>query len=175
MKGIGSQVARLQPHKALSADRSSHSAHPQPHRYRRRLMVMFDPHSRKQSEVFDLELERLSNLVSDMHRIREGIPVEELAGKFPPFLDNWFRSERPAPCLVGSCSGHPRLTGTGRLIVTSDLWLMSSDGKWARTLSRWYRLGDPAPLSSPASSASSDTGPSASSHPHPDGEGGRSD
>ena len=138
-------------------------------------MVMFEPHSRKQSEVFDLELERLSNLVSDMHRIREGIPVEELAGKFPPFLDNWFRSERPAPCLVGSCSGHPRLTGTGRLIVTSDLWLMSSDGKWARTLSRWYRLGDPAPLSSPASSASSDTGPSASSHPHPDGEGGRSD
>ena len=40
-------------------------------------MVMFDPHSRKQSEVFDLELERLSNLVSDMHRIREVVPVSE--------------------------------------------------------------------------------------------------
>jgi len=27
--------------------------------------------------------------------------------------------------------------------VTSDLWLISDDGQQARTLSRWYRLGDP--------------------------------
>jgi hypothetical protein len=38
----------------------------------------------------------------------------------------------------------PRLPGENRPIGTSDLWLMSEDRSWARTLSRWYRLGRPA-------------------------------
>jgi hypothetical protein len=95
--------------------------------------------------AFDFELERLSALVSDMQRVADGVPVEELAGETPPCLDRWSRAERPAPCLVGLSSGHPHLVGTCRLILTSDLWLISADNRWARTLSRWYRLGDPLP------------------------------
>ncbi len=43
--------------------------------------------------------------------------------------------------LHGWVEGHPRL-GT-RIINTSLLIHVSEDRKWARTLSRWYRLGDP--------------------------------
>ncbi|WP_394855537.1 DUF6634 family protein [Nitratireductor aquimarinus] len=40
-------------------------------------------------------------------------------------------------------TGHPRLVGRERSIITSDLQLLSSDQMWARTTSRWYRLGAP--------------------------------
>ncbi|NVO23320.1 DUF6634 family protein [Donghicola mangrovi] len=43
--------------------------------------------------------------------------------------------------LRGWVEGHPRL-GTS-LIQTSLLIHISKDRKWARTLSRWYRLGEP--------------------------------
>ncbi|WP_378951240.1 DUF6634 family protein [Mesorhizobium sp. ANAO-SY3R2] len=52
------------------------------------------------------------------------------------------------PCLAGLSSGHPKLPGTQRPIRTSDVWLVSQDWGWARTLSRWYRLGRPAELQS---------------------------
>lgn len=42
--------------------------------------------------------------------------------------------------LHGWADGHPRL-GTGR-VQTSLLIHISEDKKWARTLSRWYMLGD---------------------------------
>ncbi|MCT8992221.1 hypothetical protein NYR54_18375 [Chelativorans sp. SCAU2101] len=110
-------------------------------------MVMFNPDAREQGRAFDFELERLSSLVADMRRIREGMPISELVGDAPPLLDRWSHAERPTACLMGYSSGHPLLPGTGRLIVTSDLWLISSDNRWARTLSRWYRLGEPLPES----------------------------
>ncbi|WP_374940423.1 DUF6634 family protein [Mesorhizobium sp. INR15] len=46
--------------------------------------------------------------------------------------------------MAGLSTGHPRLVGEGRLIGTSDLWALSEDRAWGRTLSRWYRLGRPA-------------------------------
>jgi hypothetical protein len=58
-------------------------------------------------------------------------------------LDQWMIAQRLVPCLAGRSSGHPILMGKGRPIATSDLWLISEDGQWARTLSRWYRLGRP--------------------------------
>lgn len=105
-------------------------------------MVKFDPRKPTQSLAFEYELERLSGLVSDMRELRSGTSVEDLAGE-APVLDRWVHGERPALCLMGLSTGHPTLPGTGRLITTSDLWLFSEDGTWARTLSRWYRLGDP--------------------------------
>lgn len=106
------------------------------------MVVKFDPDSTRQSLVFDFQLERLSALVADMQEIRKGIFVETLASD-PPHLDRWTLGRRPATCLIGYTSGHPVLPGTGRLIATSDLCLISEDGRWALTLSRWYRLGDP--------------------------------
>nr|WP_147407682.1 DUF6634 family protein [Pseudooceanicola algae] len=57
-----------------------------------------------------------------------------------PFLDNWTAAMRGREVfLVGSVTGHPVLGD--RRIQTSTLIHLSPDREWARTLSRWYKLG----------------------------------
>ncbi|MCO5081599.1 MAG: hypothetical protein M9955_08060 [Rhizobiaceae bacterium] len=107
-------------------------------------MMKFNPGEREQGERFEYEFGRLSALLADMTAVRGGVSPENLTDGEPPFLDGWVMANRPIPCLVGLSSGHPRLFGTRRPIATSDLWLMSADNSWARSLSRWYRLGRPA-------------------------------
>ena len=107
-------------------------------------MMKFYPGEREQGERFEYEFGRLSALVADMSALRGGAAPGILTGEEPPFLGGWGLAQRPVPCLVGLSSGHPRLFGSGRPIATSDLWLMSADQSWARSLSRWYRLGRPA-------------------------------
>ena len=53
----------------------------------------------------------------------------------------WSTMEIPITCLIGAASGHPLLPRDGRVIRTSNLWIMSEEYSCARTLSRWYRLG----------------------------------
>lgn len=96
-----------------------------------------------QAEPFNVELERLSALVDDMRAIADGILPEELTGVETPVLDRWLRAAQFAPCLVGLSSGHPLLPGRNRFISTSKLWLIDEEHGWARTWSRWYRLGRP--------------------------------
>lgn len=107
-------------------------------------MVVFYPREKEQGERFEFELGRLASLVADMEALRLGAFPESLTKDEAPILDRWVVAQRPIPCLAGLASGHPLLFGSGRLIGTSDLWLMSADQTWARTLSRWYRLGRPA-------------------------------
>ena len=109
-------------------------------------MVTFNPDTAEHDTAFDRELARLSALVIDMEKIRSGVPPERLA-QGAPILDRWVMTQRPEVCLAGLSTGHPKLMGGARPIVTSDLWLMSRDRQWARTLSRWYRLGRPADTS----------------------------
>ncbi|MBJ6127978.1 hypothetical protein [Microvirga splendida] len=40
----------------------------------------------------------------------------------------------PIPVLVGGANGHPTLAGKGRLIRTSDLWVMAEDHGCARSM-----------------------------------------
>jgi hypothetical protein len=106
-------------------------------------MVTFNPGKTDQGAVFDYQLARLIALVDDMKEIRSGVSPERLAAS-PPILERWAMARRPAICLMGLSAGHPLLPGDGRAIVTSDLCLLADDQTWARTLSRWYRLGRPA-------------------------------
>ena len=55
----------------------------------------------------------------------------------------WSTAEIPISCLIGAASEHPLLPRDGRVIRTSNLWIMSEEYSCARTLSRWYRLGRP--------------------------------
>ncbi|PSJ60169.1 DUF6634 family protein [Pseudaminobacter soli (ex Li et al. 2025)] len=112
-------------------------------------MLLFTPREHP-NEAFVFETERLARLVADMEGIRRGEPPQALAGgEDAPILDRWILGHRPVPCLAGLSTGHPRLSGVNRAIATSDLWLMSEDRTWARTLSRWYRLGRPVEQSRP--------------------------
>ena len=107
-------------------------------------MVTFNLRKQQQGDLFETELARLSALVTDMEAIRRGVPPESLGNGPAPVLDRWIIAKRAIPCLAGLSSGHPKLAGEQRMIANSDLWLLSDDRSWARTLSRWYRLGRPA-------------------------------
>ena len=91
-----------------------------------------------------LHLERVKALAADLTLVLEGRTPERIAPRDAPVLERWFLARRAEPCLVGLSTGHPLLPGDGRPIATSELWLLSEDRMWARTLSRWYRLGRPA-------------------------------
>ncbi|RWR32603.1 ATP-dependent Lon protease [Sinirhodobacter populi] len=58
-----------------------------------------------------------------------------------PQLDHWMamREFTGRIVLFGDVTGHPLLHDTG--IVTSQLFGIDAKTGWARTLSRWYRLG----------------------------------
>lgn len=87
------------------------------------------------------EIARLQSLVTDLKHIgRGGLPTaEQLA--VAPFLDPWCLGTCTLPCLIGGNQGHPILKG--RVIRTSDIWVLAPELRWARTLSRLYRLGRP--------------------------------
>ncbi|RWL85658.1 MAG: hypothetical protein EOR67_21555 [Mesorhizobium sp.] len=99
---------------------------------------------KQQGPAFAFQLARLSALVADMEAIGRGLAPEGLVEGEAPLLDRWILGRLPVPCLVGLSTGHPRVPGENRPIGTSDVWLISEDRGWARTLSRWYRLGRPA-------------------------------
>jgi hypothetical protein len=105
-------------------------------------VLVFDWKRTPEDPAFDAMLVRLKALVVDMEAVRAGRGPTVLP-EDAPLLDSWALAGRPATCLVGRSCGHPLLPGEDRAIATSDLWLISADRKWARTLSRWYRLGEP--------------------------------
>jgi len=49
---------------------------------------------------------------------------------------------RMRPALAGATTGHP-LLGDCPIIRTSELFAIDADRGWARTYSRFYRLGRP--------------------------------
>ncbi|MCJ2087005.1 hypothetical protein MKK88_13545 [Methylobacterium sp. E-005] len=81
----------------------------------------------------------LRALADDLEAIAAGIgpTASELADA--PFLQGWDLDVRTVRSLSGVVDGHPRFP-PGRRVRTSELF--ATDGRtWARTLSRYYRLG----------------------------------
>ena len=85
----------------------------------------------------------LKALVQDMEAFLDGkMPSDEVLDQ-APLIEHWRQSERYSPCLTGTFHYHPLL---GNIIpngITSQLWLLNKDEGWARTFSRFYRLGKP--------------------------------
>jgi hypothetical protein len=93
------------------------------------------------------EIKRLEDLAVALDAVCTcPFPLDRfLAGSQPdaPILEDWRLALRPVKCLVGRSTGHPRLPGERRPIVTSEIFLISEEFGWARSYSRWYRLGRP--------------------------------
>ena len=87
------------------------------------------------------EIARLEQLLLDLEDIADGLAptAEHLATA--PFLDNWVEVTRPDACLAGKIKGHPICHGP--ISITSGLIVWAPEFGWARTLSRFYRLGHP--------------------------------
>lgn len=84
----------------------------------------------------------LNALVGDLGRINDGcFPTREEVER-APLLENYRLGVREQPCLYGSLVRHPG--HAARPFCTSELWVLAEPLGWARTLSRLYRLGQPA-------------------------------
>jgi hypothetical protein len=91
--------------------------------------------------------EKLGGLAFDVAAIRggEGPRPTDLLGA--PVLDDWSQEPFQATLLAGSARGHPRL-GSNRVRTTMAVIVDENEG-WARTLSRYYRLGQKAKRNPP--------------------------
>lgn len=85
----------------------------------------------------------LRHLVADLGQIHKGLgPTEEELTR-APLLDGWRTVIRGILCLQGRPVAHPILSGR-RHAVTSPVWVLDPVRGYARTESRFYRLGRPA-------------------------------
>ncbi|WP_237152175.1 DUF6634 family protein [Oryzibacter oryziterrae] len=102
--------------------------------------------------IFDLDkpipIDELTNAAGSLHALAHDF-TRVAGGAFPtdadladaPLLDHFTIELAVAPVLTGAVTGHPTLKGNGRLITTSQLHLLALREGWARTQSRFYRLG----------------------------------
>jgi hypothetical protein len=83
---------------------------------------------------------RLRRLSDDLDRIAGGAAPTPADLQRAPLLVDWqLTFTLHGVSLFGFAAGHP-LLGT-KNIITSPLWVLDRDLHWARTLSRFYRLG----------------------------------
>lgn len=86
-------------------------------------------------------IERLRGLLHDLEEIQAGrFPTDEQLAN-APLITGWKLSQRWGACLTGSIMEHPFLGNTSHGAITSQLWLIDEKQGYARTLSRYYRLG----------------------------------
>lgn len=93
-------------------------------------------------------VERIKLASVDLRRLEEGWSPSEAELREAVFLKNWIVGVDPhtnQTVFSGEALGHPLLGD--KFIVTSPVLWISKDRQIARTLSRWYRLGEPAELS----------------------------
>ena len=86
-------------------------------------------------------------LARDLRALLDGCPPR-IGGpaQMRPVIHGWDYALRQDLCLSGTVTGHPAgIGGKGRITVTSGLWVLDRTRGFARTLSRWYRLGDENP------------------------------
>lgn len=88
------------------------------------------------------EIEKTEALLTDLKRFanREFPTSRELEGA--PLIDDYKIDIMYRPALIGQAYNHPRLGITS--VQTTELWAIAPTLGWARTWSRFYRLGFPA-------------------------------
>jgi hypothetical protein len=87
------------------------------------------------------ESRRLERLARDMRLVAAGLAPTEVELEAAPIIDGWRFGCRTLTSLEGTSIGHPRLPDGP--VHTTDLWVIDSKRRWARTLSRYYVLGAP--------------------------------
>ncbi len=88
------------------------------------------------------QLECMKSLCADLEWLRAGVvrpSLDELESA--PLIDDYAFVQRGVTALQGRVTNHP-LIGT-TTAITSDLYVFAPDLGWARTFSRYYRLGSP--------------------------------
>jgi len=85
---------------------------------------------------------RLRALADDCDRFERGRAVAAVMLQKAPLLTDWVPALTPQGVqLIGQVTGHPLLGDCAA--AATPLWFADPDGGWARSLSRFYRLGPP--------------------------------
>jgi len=86
-------------------------------------------------------VQRLRLLADDLELIERNDALDPTLLCRAPFLDRWsFLASADGVRLMGVVVGHPHC-GPGP-IRTTPIWAIDLRQRWARTLSRFYRLGE---------------------------------
>lgn len=106
-------------------------------------MFSFQPGRAPSRTAYERQAARLETLAADLRRIGEGLgpTADDLANA--PLLQHWREVPIALTRLIGRCSGHPLLPDGP--VSTTEVWAMNTSEQWVRTLSRFYRLGEPGP------------------------------
>lgn len=94
----------------------------------------------------DREIARLTALLEDLKTIKRDQAPSADVMRNSPTLEGWNLSTRPVPCLAGVYLDHPKIPN-GYIGITSELLMIDVERGFARTRSRFYALGQPAPTS----------------------------
>ncbi len=90
-------------------------------------------------------MRRMRAMCDDIDAVLAGLPPSERLLADAPVIEGWSTAPYQAICLSGRVSGHPTIR-SGPL-VSSQVYMLDPDRRWARTLSRFYRLGTPSEVS----------------------------
>lgn len=107
-------------------------------------MIAFDTiPDADQRRNLHFEAKRQRALADDLDRIADGGFPDQATLATAPLLDVFSLMPIMMPVLTGAVTGHPLLPGNGRSITTSIIEVISPSHGWARTQSRFFRLGHP--------------------------------
>lgn len=95
---------------------------------------MIGPWTTSDRQIYELE-----RLAEDLEAYSVGELPKEREFWNAPLIDAWSLISRPAACLAGFCDNHP--TAAAGPLVTSELFWLDENHRFARTRSRIYRLG----------------------------------
>ncbi|MBG6143390.1 hypothetical protein IWQ51_001509 [Labrenzia sp. EL_142] len=96
----------------------------------------------KAAELLSADIEKLQRLLDDLNDLRAGnYPSNDTLSK-APFLNDYLVIKRGIAALSGDVTGHPTISGNDAPMLSSPLFVVLKDIGAARTLSRWYRLGE---------------------------------
>lgn len=88
------------------------------------------------------EIEKTEGLLVDLKRFSKSKFPTQQELEMAPLIDNYIIAPRSVRALSGRAYDHPRLGPTS--VLTTELWAIAPSLGWARTWSRFYRLGFPA-------------------------------
>ena len=82
-------------------------------------------------------------LIAQLRRLADDLETVGRTDWQPPDavdINDWFVGRRAVSCLVGRPLGHPFIDN-GHPMASSELFFMDVKRGYARSFSRWYRLG----------------------------------
>ena len=94
------------------------------------------------TEIIAQELRRLESLRSDLLSLSLGRIPSLATHADAPILDPWTVVPNLVHCLSGFVNNHPDFPGEERLHRTTPIVCLDQAGGWARSATRWYRLGE---------------------------------